>query len=130
MAAPDTVVNLADKLTKFEERFAPRIVAQLNDLHIKLAKLEGEFVWHQHADTDELFIVINGELTIELPDRAVHLAPGDLFVVRQPRLGKQNRPVVPAGVCELMLIEPAGVVNTGSAEARPDGTSGVVGDWV
>jgi mannose-6-phosphate isomerase-like protein (cupin superfamily) len=127
MAAPDTVVNLADKLAQFDERFAPRIVGQLNDLHVKVAKLEGEFVWHHHADTDEMFVVIDGEVTIELPDRAVRLGPGELFVV--PR-GVEHRPVVREGCCELMLIEPVGVDNSGSAGIRPDGTPGVEGEWI
>ena len=90
MAAPDAVVNLADKLSRFDEHWSPRIVAQLNDLHIKLAKLDGAFVWHHHDDTDEMFVVIDGELTIEMPDRAVQLGPGELFVVPS---GVEHRPV-------------------------------------
>jgi mannose-6-phosphate isomerase-like protein (cupin superfamily) len=127
MAAPDTVVNLAEKLDRFDEHWSPRIVAQLNDLDIKLAKLDGAFVWHHHDDTDELFVVINGDLTIELRDRAVQLGPGELFVVPK---GVEHRPVAGPGGCEVMLIEPTGVVNTGSADARPDGTAGVVGVWI
>jgi mannose-6-phosphate isomerase-like protein (cupin superfamily) len=112
MAAPDDVVNLDDKFGRFDDRWTPRIVAEINDLHLKAVKVEGEFVWHDHPDTDEFFLVRSGQLTIELRDRApVTLGPGELFVV--PR-GVEHRPVADA-VCEVLLLEPAGVVNTGDA---------------
>jgi mannose-6-phosphate isomerase-like protein (cupin superfamily) len=112
MAAPDDVVNLDDKFGRFDDRWTPRIVAEINDLHLKAVKVEGEFVWHDHPDTDEFFLVRSGQLTIELRDRApVTLGPGELFVV--PR-GVEHRPVAD-GVCEVLLLEPAGVVNTGDA---------------
>jgi mannose-6-phosphate isomerase-like protein (cupin superfamily) len=115
MAAPDSVVNLEEKLAIFDDRWAPRIIAQINDLHVKVVKVEGEFVWHDHADTDEFFLVLSGELTIEMRDRpAVTLNPGELFVV--PR-GVEHRPSA-AEVCELVLLEPAGVVNTGEADSE------------
>jgi mannose-6-phosphate isomerase-like protein (cupin superfamily) len=112
MAAPDEVVNLDDKFGRFDDRWTPRILAEINDMHLKAVKVEGEFVWHDHPDTDEFFLVRTGRLTIELRDRpAVTLGPGDLFVV--PR-GIEHRPVADE-ICELLLLEPAGVVNTGDA---------------
>ena len=102
-------VNLAQKLGLFSETWSPRIVGELNGQQVKLAKLEGEFVWHSHADEDELFLVISGQLTMELRDRTIELGPGELFIV--PR-GVEHRPVA-AGVAEVLLFEPAGTVNTG-----------------
>lgn len=104
-------INLDEKFGKFSEPWSPHIIAQLNDLHIKTVKLRGEFVWHRHADTDELFLVHKGNLTILYRDRAVKLAAGDLHVV--PR-GVEHKPVAEAD-CEVLLIEPAGTVNTGDA---------------
>ena len=110
MARPDTVVNLAEKLATFDEHWTPYIVGQLNDLHIKVVKVEGEFVWHDHQDTDEFFLVLSGTLTIELEgmDDAV-LRAGEFFVVPQ---GVRHRPVA-AEECEVVLLEPAGTANTG-----------------
>jgi mannose-6-phosphate isomerase-like protein (cupin superfamily) len=104
-------VDLADKLALFSEHWSPKVVARLNDYEIKLAKLKGEFVWHTHDDTDELFLVIEGVLTIQLRDGDVVLRPGQLYVV--PR-GVEHCPFAEGDVA-VMLIEPAGVVNTGSA---------------
>ena len=113
MAAPDTVVNLTDKLARVGEHWSPRTVGQLNDLHIKVVKLLGEFVWHQHDDTDEFFLVMTGEMTIQLADREdVTLSPGEFFIVPK---GVQHRPVA-EHECEVVLLEPAGTVNTGDAE--------------
>jgi len=106
------VVDLADKLGLFSEHWSPKVVARLNDYEIKLAKLKGEFVWHTHDDTDELFLVIEGVLTIQLRDGDVVLRPGQLYVV--PR-GVEHCPIADGDVA-VMLIEPAGVVNTGRAE--------------
>jgi mannose-6-phosphate isomerase-like protein (cupin superfamily) len=105
------VVDLADKLGLFSEHWSPKVVARLNDYEIKLAKLKGEFVWHTHDDTDELFLVIEGTLTIQLRDEDVTLRAGQLYVV--PR-GVEHCPIADGDV-SVMLIEPAGVVNTGSA---------------
>jgi mannose-6-phosphate isomerase-like protein (cupin superfamily) len=111
------VVDLADKLGLFSEHWSPKVVARLNDYEVKLAKLKGEFVWHTHDDTDELFLVIEGTLTIQLRDAAgveqsVILGAGQLYVV--PR-GVEHRPIADGDV-SVMLIEPAGVVNTGSVD--------------
>jgi mannose-6-phosphate isomerase-like protein (cupin superfamily) len=104
-------INLREKLTLFREHWSPRVVAEMNDVQFKLAKLRGEFVWHDHADTDEVFLVLEGRLTIEMRDGSVDLAAGEMFVV--PR-GVEHRPIA-AGECHVMLVEPRGVVNTGDA---------------
>ncbi len=105
------VVDLRDKLSLFSEHWSPKVVATLNDYEVKVVKVKGEFVWHSHADTDELFLVVDGSLTIRLPDGDVSLGPGQLFVV--PR-GVEHCPVA-AEEASLVLIEPTGVVNTGEA---------------
>lgn len=105
------VVDIADKLALFSDHWSPKVIARLNDYEVKLAKLKGEFVWHTHDDTDELFLVIEGSLTIQLRDGDVTLGPGQLFVV--PR-GVEHRPIA-EGEVSTLLIEPAGVVNTGDA---------------
>ncbi|MGW0180344.1 cupin domain-containing protein [Nocardia sp. NPDC003345] len=104
-------VDLVAKLSLFSEHWSPKVVARVNDYEIKVVKLEGEFVWHKHDETDELFFVIEGELTIQMRDGDVRLRPGQLFVV--PR-GVEHCPVAD-GEVHAMLIEPAGVVNTGDA---------------
>ena len=105
-------VNLPEKLDSFSDHWAPRIVARYNDNEICLVRVEGEFVWHSHEDTDDLFLVLDGELEIELRDRTITLGPGDLFVV--PR-GVEHRPVARRGEVKLLLMEPAGTPNTGDA---------------
>lgn len=112
--ANDAIVDIGEKLSRFSEHWSPKVVAQLNDYEIKVVKLQGEFVWHTHEDTDELFLVIDGELTIRLRDGEVALHPGQLYVV--PR-GVEHCPIA-AGEVHAMLIEPAGVVNTGNAESE------------
>ncbi|MEV2241540.1 cupin domain-containing protein [Micromonospora sp. NPDC049891] len=102
-------VNLAEKLSQFNELWSQKTVAVLNDYEVKLAKLKGEFVWHTHEDTDELFLVISGRLTIQLRDGDVVLEPGELFVV--PR-GVEHCPVADEETA-ILLFEPAGTLNTG-----------------
>lgn len=104
-------INFAGKLAQLREHWSPRVVAELNDYQFKLVKLEGEFVWHTHDDTDEAFIVLHGELEIGMRDRTVTVAPGEMFVV--PR-GVEHITRA-AGECHVLLIEPRGVVNTGDA---------------
>ncbi|GAB2617273.1 cupin domain-containing protein [Streptomyces capparidis] len=104
-------VNLADRLSRFSDLWAQKKIADLNDYEIKLAKLKGEFVWHTHEDTDELFLVVSGRLTIQLRDGDVELGPGELFVV--PR-GVEHCPVA-AEETAILLVEPAGTLNTGDA---------------
>jgi mannose-6-phosphate isomerase-like protein (cupin superfamily) len=105
------VVDLRERLSLFSEHWSPKVVATLNDYEVKVVKVKGEFVWHSHADTDELFLVVDGTVTIRLPDAEVTLGPGQLFVV--PR-GVQHCPVA-ADEASLVLIEPTGVVNTGES---------------
>ncbi len=107
-----TKIRLSEKLGLFSDQWSPKIIADLNDSHVKLAKVQGEFVWHHHADEDELFIVLKGELTIELRDGAVSLGPGELVVI--PR-GVEHRPVARDEV-HLMLIEPKATRHTGNVE--------------
>jgi len=104
-------INFAEKLSRFDEQWSPKIIGQMNDYHFKLAKLQGEFVWHKHDNTDETFIVLQGDLTIEFRDGAVDLSAGEMYVV--PR-GVEHRPVC-EHKCAVLLIEPAGTVNTGDA---------------
>lgn len=107
----DGAVNLAAKLATFSERWSPRVVAQMNDVQFKLVKMQGDFVWHSHEDTDEVFLVVKGVMEIGLRDRDVVLREGEMFVI-------------PRGVehitraceeCHALIVEPAGVVNTGDA---------------
>ncbi len=102
-------INLSEKLALFSELWSPRIVAQMNDYHIKLARVQGEFVWHDHPETDEVFLVIHGQLEIQFRDGSVRLTEGEMFVV--PR-GVEHKPVAESE-CHILLIEPAGTVNTG-----------------
>ncbi|WP_419950902.1 cupin domain-containing protein [Candidatus Palauibacter sp.] len=106
---PSGVVNLDEKFGRVSEYWQPRVVAELNDYQFKIARVKGEFVWHDHADTDEAFFVLEGTLRIDLPDGAVEIGPGELYVV--PR-GVKHRPVAEEEV-KLLLVEPRGVVNTG-----------------
>jgi mannose-6-phosphate isomerase-like protein (cupin superfamily) len=103
-------VNLAAKLATFSDHWAPRIVARYNDNDIMVVRVEGEFSWHSHAESDDLFLVLDGELDIELRDRTVTLGPGDLYVV--PR-EVEHRPVARRGEVKMLLIEPTGTPNTG-----------------
>jgi mannose-6-phosphate isomerase-like protein (cupin superfamily) len=114
----DAKVNLAEKLDQFDEHWAPRIVASLNDYKVMVVKTQGEFVWHKHDETDDFFLVLAGRLTIQLRDRPdVELGRGELFVV--PR-GVEHRPVA-AEEAHVLLIEPAGTPNTGdAATAAPE----------
>ncbi|HXD37193.1 MAG TPA: cupin domain-containing protein [Rhodanobacter sp.] len=107
----DGAINLRDKFATFSEPWSPRIVAEMNDYQFKLARLRGEFVWHAHAETDEVFIVIDGAMTLEFRDKVVPLAAGEMYVVSK---GVEHRPVAPQECC-VMLVEPRGVVNTGDA---------------
>jgi mannose-6-phosphate isomerase-like protein (cupin superfamily) len=105
-------ISLTRKLATFSDHWAPRTVATLNDYDIMVVKLLGQYTWHRHADTDELFLVLQGELEIEMRDRSVRLRPGDLFVVPK---GEEHRPHARREV-ELLLIEPSGTPNSGDPE--------------
>jgi mannose-6-phosphate isomerase-like protein (cupin superfamily) len=104
-------VNLLEAFSRFDEQWSPKLIAELNGQHVRLVKVEGEFVWHHHEHEDELFLVVKGRLVIELRDRTVELGEGELLVV--PR-GVEHRPVADEEAW-ILLFEPATTVNTGSA---------------
>lgn len=106
-------VNLAEKYGCFTDHWSPKIIAELNDSHVLLAKVQGEFVWHSHAGEDELFLVMKGNLVIELRDGEIRLGPGELAVI--PR-GVEHRPVAREEV-QLMLIEPKATRHTGDVDS-------------
>ena len=103
-------VNLVQKLSLFNEQWSPKIVAELNGQHVKLAKIKGGFDWHQHEKEDELFLVVKGEIVIQLRDRDVRLSEGEFFVI--PR-GVEHKPVA-ASEAHVLLFEPASTLNTGN----------------
>ena len=117
-------ISFHDKFAKFSEQFRPKVVAQMNDVQFKLVRVEGDFIWHSHPDTDETFIVLEGELAIDFRDGRVTLRSGEMFVV--PR-GVEHKPFA-ARECKIMLIEPAGTTNTGDA---PEGALTAPNDvWI
>lgn len=105
-------INLFDKFALFDEHWSPKIIAELNGQHVKLAKVKGQFVWHQHEHEDEMFFVVKGELQIEFRNKTVTLKPNEMLVV--PR-GVEHRPVAQDEVW-IMLFEPASTINTGDNE--------------
>jgi|TARA_B110000438_G_scaffold255403_1_gene262180 mannose-6-phosphate isomerase-like protein (cupin superfamily) len=116
-------INLEDKLSLFSEHWTPKIIAELNDYQIKLVKIEGEFVWHDHADTDELFLVIEGNMEIEFEDHTMALSQGEMCVVPK---GVRHKPRAESE-CKVLLIEPRGVVNTGAVEGEQTAANDV---WI
>jgi len=107
-------VNLSDKLARFSAHWQPKIVGDLNGQHVKLVKFKGPFVWHSHADEDELFLVVRGRFRMELRDGDIELEQGEFLIV--PR-GVEHRPVADEEV-EVMLFEPAGTLNTGNVRGE------------
>jgi mannose-6-phosphate isomerase-like protein (cupin superfamily) len=105
-------INLADKLAEFEDYWQPRVVGAYNGNDLLVVKVKGEFVWHQHDDTDDFFLVLKGSIRIDLPEGGVTLRAGEVFVVPK---GTQHRPVAKEEA-HLLLIEPAGTLNTGNPE--------------
>jgi mannose-6-phosphate isomerase-like protein (cupin superfamily) len=116
-------INLEAKLAKFQDHWSPKIIAQMNDYHFKLVKFKGEFVWHRHENTDEVFIVLHGEMTIQFRNGQIRLKKGDLFVV--PR-GLEHKPLA-ENECRVMLVEPKGTVNTGDTGGELTATDNV---WI
>lgn len=102
-------INILQKFSLFDEQWQPKVVAEMNDYQFKVSRLQGDFIWHEHQDTDETFIVIEGELRIDFRDGAVQMGAGEMFVI--PR-GVEHKPYAEHEV-KIMLIEPRGVVNTG-----------------
>jgi mannose-6-phosphate isomerase-like protein (cupin superfamily) len=107
-------VNLAEKFSLFTEHWSPKIVGELNGQHVKLAKFEGEFVWHQHDHEDEMFFIVEGTLTIEFRDKTVILTKGEFVIVPK---GVEHKPVAETEVW-VMLFEPATTLNTGNTESE------------
>ncbi|MEJ6393682.1 cupin domain-containing protein [Gymnodinialimonas sp. 2305UL16-5] len=109
-------INLADKLSQFSDHWSPRIVGQYNGNDLMVVKVEGEFTWHSHPDTDDFFLVLKGEIDIEMREGTVTLREGEMFVVPK---GVEHRPVA-RQEAHLLLIEPAGTPNTGDAETAAE----------
>ena len=107
-------INLKEKLSKFSDHWSPKVIAEMNDYQFKLVKIKGDFVWHNHGDTDEFFLVIEGEMKIELKDDTVILKEGEIFVVPK---GVEHKPYAEEE-CKIMIVEPRGVINTGDAESN------------
>ena len=107
-------INLSEKLAKFTDHWNPRLLAEMNGQHIKVAKFQGEFVWHSHESEDELFMVIKGSFVMEFRDRSVQLNEGEIIVVPK---GVEHRPVAKDEV-EVLLFEPASTINTGSTQSN------------
>ena len=105
-------INLKEKLSKFSDHWSPKVIAEMNDYQFKLVKIKGDFVWHNHEDTDEVFIVIEGNMKIEFENETVELNEGDMYVVAK---GIQHKPSA-ENECKIMLVEPRGVVNTGNTQ--------------
>lgn len=114
MQTSPTKVNFNQKFSLFEEQWRPKVIAEMNNYQFKLARLEGEFVWHQHDDTDETFIVLEGELSIDLESRPVVLCAGEMLVIPK---GMRHRPHATTEA-KVLLVEPVGVVDTGDVESE------------
>ncbi|MBT3303592.1 MAG: cupin domain-containing protein [Bacteroidetes bacterium] len=106
-------INLADKFRKINKHYDPKIIAELNGQYMKLVKFKGDFVWHSHENEDESFMVIEGEFTIELRDKAIHLTEGELIVIPK---GVEHRPIAKKEV-KVLLFEPSSTINTGEADS-------------
>ena len=111
MQMNNKAINIADKFSQFTDLWSPKVIARMNDYHFKLARIKGEFIWHSHQDTDEVFIVMQGEMTINFRDEKVDLKQGEILVVPK---GVEHKPSAEEE-CRIMLIEPAGTINTGEA---------------
>lgn len=107
-------INLSDKFSKFNEQWRPKVIAEMNDYQFKIARIQGEFVWHDHPDTDETFIVVEGTFDLEFRNGKVTLSTGEMFVVPK---GVEHRPVA-TEECKIMMIEPKGTKNTGDIQSE------------
>jgi len=107
-------INFKEKLAKFNEQWKPKVIAEMNDYQFKLVKIQEEFVWHDHEDTDEVFIVLEGDMSIEFRDGKAELSEGEMFVVPK---GIEHKPIAEKE-CKVLLIEPRGVVNTGKSSGQ------------
>tara|TARA_B100000029_G_C17491735_1_gene929367 strand:+ start:501 stop:860 length:360 start_codon:yes stop_codon:yes gene_type:complete len=107
-------IDLREKLGLFDDHWSPKVIAEMNDYQFKLVKIQGEFVWHDHSNTDEVFIVLEGNMRIEFENRTIELSEGEMLVVPK---GVPHKPVADSE-CKVMLVEPRGVVNTGEADSN------------
>lgn len=117
-------INFNEMLAKFDEQWSPKVIAEMNDYQFKIVKIEGDFVWHSHADTDETFIVLEGSLRIDFRDGSVNIGAGEMYVVPK---GVEHKPFAEQEV-KMLLIEPRGVLNTGD-----EGTSDLTAEndiWI
>ena len=105
-------INFSEKLSEFSDHWSPKVIAEMNNYQFKLVKIEGDFIWHNHADTDETFIVLEGSMFIELEDETVELNEGEMYVVPK---GVNHKPYA-LEECKVMLVEPRGVLNTGTID--------------
>ncbi|MQB45804.1 cupin domain-containing protein [Rhizobium sp. ICMP 5592] len=108
-ASTRQAINFQEKLGKLQGFWQPRVIAEMNDYQFKLVRIEGDFIWHDHPETDETFMVLEGQLRIDFRDDAVHVGPGEMFVVPK---GVEHKPFAEKEV-RMMLIEPRGTLNTG-----------------
>jgi mannose-6-phosphate isomerase-like protein (cupin superfamily) len=108
-----TAINFQQKFSLFAERWEPKVIAEMNDYQFKVARLQGDFIWHDHKDTDETFIVLEGKLRIDFRDGTVTIGAGEMFVVPK---GVEHKPFA-EGEVKLLLIEPRGVLNTGNEDS-------------
>ena len=116
-------INLKEKLALFSDHWSPKIITEMNEYQIKLVKIKGDFVWHNHEDTDELFFVIEGKMKIEFKNKIVELNEGEMYVVPK---GIEHKPFA-ENECKIMLFEPRGVVNTGENEGDLTASND---DWI
>ncbi|KOP81477.1 cupin domain-containing protein [Cytobacillus solani] len=107
-------INLSEKLSKFTDHWSPKVIGEMNDYQFKLVKIQGDFVWHSHKDTDEVFFVLDGEMVIEFRDGEVKLSKGEMYVVPK---GVEHKPYAEKE-CHVMIVEPRGVVNTGETKGE------------
>ena len=107
-------INIIEKLKRFNDYWSPKVIAEMNDYQIKLAKISGEFIWHCHESTDEVFFVIDGQMTIEFRNGIVELSEGEMIVVKK---GEQHKPFA-SEECNVLIVEPRGVVNTGDSGGK------------
>jgi len=119
----DQPINFEEKFGKFSEHWSPRIIAQMNDYHFKIVKVQGEFVWHDHPETDEVFMVLKGRLEIQFRDAQVIVREGEMFVVPK---GLEHKPAAEEE-CHILLVEPAGTINTGEIVNERTATNDV---WI
>ena len=107
-------INLKEKFSKFTKHLSPRVIAEMNDYQFKIAKIQGEFVWHNHKETDETFIVMEGQMSLKFRDGEVRLNAGEMFVVPK---GVDHKPCAEKA-CKILVVEPRGVINTGEAGGK------------